>query len=72
MKKLKLYLYLAAILLLSIVIFQNTAIVETKVLFMTITMPRAALLGVTLLAGIAIGVGLTLNRIRPRTKSPPK
>ena len=39
-----------------IVAAQNTQAVETKLLFITITMPRAVLLFVTLVIGFAIGV----------------
>ena len=39
-----------------IIILQNTQPVETKILFMTITMPRAILLMVTTLIGFALGV----------------
>jgi putative membrane protein len=67
MKKIKGYAALAAIALVAIVIFQNTEAVETKVLLMTIVMPRAALLAVTLLIGIAVGIffGWKLSRPKP-------
>lgn len=39
-----------------IVILQNTAAVETKVLFVTLTMPRAVLLIGTTLVGFLLGV----------------
>ena len=39
-----------------IIILQNTAPVETKLLFLTITMPRAILLMGTTLIGFALGV----------------
>lgn len=58
MRKIKLYGVLLAALLAIIVIGQNTAVVETKVLFMTIAMPRAALLAITLGTGILIGLGI--------------
>ncbi len=38
-----------------IIVFQNTESVQTKLLFATITMPRALLLGVTMVLGVAIG-----------------
>ena len=50
-----------------IVIFQNTDPVETKLLFLQITMPRAALLATTLLIGFAIGV-LFAGRLARRKK----
>ena len=39
-----------------IIILQNTTPVETKLLFLTITMPRAILLMGTTLIGFALGV----------------
>jgi putative membrane protein len=39
-----------------IIILQNTAPVETKLLFLSITMPRAILLMATTLIGFALGV----------------
>ena len=39
-----------------IVVVQNTQAVETKLLLVTVTMPRAVLLFVTLLIGFVIGV----------------
>ena len=54
------WLKLAAIALIAmvavIVVFQNTQAVETKLLFLTITLPNAALLFGTLISGFAIGV----------------
>ena len=43
-------------LLLVVIVFQNTESVETKVLFVTIIMPRAVLILVTSLLGFAAGV----------------
>jgi len=67
MAKLKLYTAIALIVIVLIVLLQNREPVETKFLFASITMPRAALLGVTLLFGMAAGVLLTLGLSR---KSP--
>ena len=39
-----------------IIILQNTEPVETKILFLSITMPRAILLMATTLIGFALGV----------------
>lgn len=66
MRKFKIYAALIAAVLIAIVIAQNTTVVETKILFATIAMPRAALLAVTLLAGVVIGIVLTLNWGRKR------
>lgn len=43
-----------------IIVFQNTQTVETRFLFLTVTMPRAALLSITMLIGIFIGILITL------------
>lgn len=61
MVKLKVSLAVVLILLVLIVIFQNREPVETKFLFASITMPRAALLTVTMLIGIAVGMLLSLG-----------
>ncbi len=45
-----------------IIVFQNTQAVETKLLFLTLTLPNAALLFGTLISGFAIGV-LTAGHI---------
>jgi uncharacterized integral membrane protein len=70
MKKLKLIGALTAVLLSVIVILQNTQPVQTKFLLVTITMPNAVLLGITLLIGIAVGilVSLTLSGKRKTRK----
>ena len=54
-------------LLLLIVVLQNTEAVETKLLFVSVTMPRAVLLFGTLLIGFALGV-LTAGRISRKPK----
>ncbi len=43
-----------------VVVLQNTEPVETRFLFMTVTLPRAALLGITLLIGVAVGILVAL------------
>ena len=50
-----------------IVVFQNTQAVETKLLFLTVTLPNAALLFGTLIMGFAIGV-LTAGHIVSNAK----
>lgn len=60
MKRMKLIGVLAAVVLGLIVILQNTQPVETRFLFIKITMPNAILLGLTLLVGMAIGIFLAL------------
>ena len=56
MERFKLVSIAVLIILGIIIILQNTQPVETKILFMTITMPRAILLLVTTLIGFALGV----------------
>ena len=62
MSKLKLVAIAAVSLVVLIVVLQNTQAVETNLLFLTVTMPRAALLFGTLIIGFAIGV-LTAGHI---------
>lgn len=57
----KLLAAFSAILLILIVIIQNSQPVETKLLFISITMPNAALLASTLLIGIVVGVLVALS-----------
>jgi len=64
--KLILVLFLVAVTL--IVVFQNTESVETKFLFLTVTMPRAALLAITGLIGVAVGIVIALGLAKKRTK----
>lgn len=61
MSKVKVGVAAVLAILIGIVIFQNTEPVETRVLFIKITMPRAGLLGTTLLIGIISGILLTLG-----------
>lgn len=62
MNKLKLVAIAVISLLVLIVVLQNTQAVETNLLFLTVTMPNAALLFGTLIIGFAIGV-LTAGHI---------
>lgn len=62
MNKLKLVAIAVISLVILIVVLQNTQAVETHLLFLTVTMPRAALLFGTLIIGFAIGV-LTAGHI---------
>ena len=61
MKKIKVYAAITLTLLVLIVILQNTEPVATRVLFVTLTMPRAALLALTFLVGAAAGILLALS-----------
>ena len=61
MRRLKLVVALAAVLLVVIVILQNTQSVTTRFLFFTITMPNAVLIGLALLVGMAAGILVALG-----------
>jgi hypothetical protein len=50
------------------IVLQNTQAVETKILFVTLTMPRAALLAITMLIGIGIGMLVALGLSGKKTK----
>lgn len=61
MQKVKLIVALAIILLAVIWIVQNTGPVETRFLFVKVTMPQAALLAITFLVGGGAGILLALT-----------
>ena len=65
MKNLKLIAAVVVGILVVIVMLQNTHEVETRLLFVTITMPRAVLLLVTLVIGFVIGL-LVSGRLRAK------
>ncbi len=62
-KRIKIAVAAVVAILAIIVIFQNTEVVETRLLFITVSMPRALLLIVTLLLGVLLGL-MTAVRIR--------
>jgi uncharacterized integral membrane protein len=62
MNKLKIVLIAVLALVVVVVVLQNTQAVETKLLFMTVTLPNAALLFGTLIIGFTLGV-LTAGHI---------
>lgn len=65
MKKVKAVIAIVLVLLVLIMILQNTQAVETRLLFLTVTMPKALLIILALLVGIALGVtGLSLLESR--------
>jgi uncharacterized integral membrane protein len=70
MNKLKLVGIACIVLMIVVVVLQNTQTVETKLLFFTVTMPNAALLFGTLIIGFAIGV-ITAGHIVSRAKRLP-
>ena len=51
-----------------IMVLQNTEAVETRLLFATVTMPRAVLLLTTALIGFAMGILTALLMMRQRDK----
>lgn len=61
MAKLKLSAALVLMLLVLVVVFQNTQAVETRFLFISFSMPRAALLAITFLIGAAAGILLSFS-----------
>ncbi len=68
--KLKLGALVALVALTVVVIFQNTEEVQTNFLFISFTMPRAALLLLTFLVGAAVGVLVAFIRPWRKKKSP--
>lgn len=67
MNKVKLILAGIGIVLVMIIVLQNTEHVETHFLFLSLSMPRAILLFVTFLAGLLIGfLGATISAKRAK------
>ena len=56
MAKFKTVIIPTLVILVIVIVLQNTQAVETKILFMSVTMPRAILLLVTFLLGFAVGI----------------
>lgn len=48
-----------------VLVAQNTDPVETRLLFFTVTMPRAALMVISLLVGVVAGMALAARITRP-------
>jgi uncharacterized integral membrane protein len=67
MGRIKLVLVGMAILLIVVIVLQNTDTVETKLLFFSMTMPRAALLFGAMAIGFTAGV-LVTNRLALRSR----
>jgi uncharacterized integral membrane protein len=66
MRNAKLITIIVIAVLVLIVILQNMEPVSTRLLFVTVTMPRAALLFITLVVGFIIG--LLVAVLGPRTR----
>ncbi len=64
MKIWKIVTLIVLALLALIVVLQNTATVETQVLFFTLAMPRALLLFLTFLVGVILGLSVSFFRNR--------
>jgi putative membrane protein len=64
MEKWRLIGALTGLVLLIIVILQNTEDVDTRILFVTVSMPRALLIFVSALLGAAVGIvaGMVLGK----------
>ena len=77
MSRAKIIAIAAVTVLVIIIVLQNTQAVETKLLFVTVSMPRAVLLFVTLLAGFALGLvaagwlGKLSGKKPPSSDAPP-
>ena len=56
MKRLRTLVFALVAILVIIVVLQNTQSVETRILLVTLSMPRAVLLFVTLLLGFVLGL----------------
>lgn len=68
MSKFKTVLVAIIVVLVIIVVLQNTESVETKILMASVTMPRAILLLITLLAGFAAGLVVSARARRAARK----
>jgi uncharacterized integral membrane protein len=49
-------------------ILQNEGSVQTKFLFVSVTMPQSALIAITLLAGVVVGILLALTQSGRRNR----
>ncbi len=72
MNKIKLLIILFLVTVCGIIVLQNTETVQTKILFITLTMPRAVLLIVSTLFGVAIGILFSLLWLRKKDKKEKK
>jgi putative membrane protein len=70
MQKVKLVILLVLAALAIVLVLQNTQSVDTRLFFVTVTMPRAALLMLTLLMGFICGI-LAVIAVRQKRKNVP-
>lgn len=68
MLKFKLSVAFILIVLVVVVVLQNTDPVDTRFLFMTVTMSHAALLAITAIIGMAVGILLALIMAKSKKK----
>lgn len=61
MTRAKLIIAFILVVLVLVIVLQNTAPMETHFLFVTVTMPRAAFFGITFLIGVAVGILIALG-----------
>jgi uncharacterized integral membrane protein len=71
MNKVKLVAIAVITLVVVVVVLQNTQAVETKMFFVTLTLPNAALLFGTLIIGFAIGVFTAGHIVSIAKRRPP-
>jgi len=64
--KVKIIVFLVLLIIAFVIVLQNTEAVETKLLFATVTMPRALLLFTTTIIGFAAGVLISLSLSKKR------
>ncbi len=64
MKRTKTIVLVVLAVLAVIIMLQNTQMMETRILFITISMPRALLLFVTLMVGFGLGILVALTSFR--------
>ncbi|MDH3255136.1 MAG: LapA family protein [Acidobacteriota bacterium] len=69
MRQIRLILAVVLAVLVAVVALQNTGAVETRLLFATVTMPRAVLIFTAASAGFGLGVLTTLFWMRAADKS---
>jgi uncharacterized integral membrane protein len=72
MQILKLVVVAIVIIAVIIIIAQNTAAVDTRLLFVTVTMPRALLLILTLATGFVLGLFFSTVIIQRKKQTQPQ
>jgi uncharacterized integral membrane protein len=66
LKRWKLFLIATLLILIVVVILQNTEAVRTEILFFSVTLPRALLLSVTTALGFAMGLVVAARSSREK------